>query len=112
MSRAYLLSGDIPRATKFLTLAKEYATDDPLRYEPAPYIGAKACERCHAEIYSTQQNSRHAQTFLLPKELVSFPLPKQPVTDPAMPGLTHTLTHEGETIRLVTHNRDDVKSSR
>jgi len=111
LSRAYLLSGDIPRATKFLTLAKEYATDDPLRLEPAPYVGAKACEKCHAAIYSTQQNSRHAQTFILAKELASFPLPKHPVTDPAVPTLTHTLAHEGETIRLVTHDRDDVKSA-
>ena len=111
LSRAYLLSGDIPKATKYLTLAKDYATDDPLRYEPAPYVGAKACEKCHAAIYTTQQNSRHAQTFILPKELAGLPLPKQPITDPAVPELTHTLTHEGETIRLVTRDRDDVKSA-
>jgi tetratricopeptide (TPR) repeat protein len=111
LSRAYLLSGDIPRANKFLTLAKEYATDDPLRSEPAPYVGAKACEKCHPAIYNSQQNSRHAQTFSLPKELASFPLPKQPLTDPAVPELTHTFTHEGETIRLVTHHHNDVKSA-
>ena len=111
LSRAYLILGDIPKAARFLTLAKEYATDDPLRLEPAPYVGAKACEKCHAAIYNTQQNSRHAQTFILPKALAGFPLPKQPVTDPAVPELTHTLTHEGETIRLVTQKRDDVKNA-
>ena len=103
LSRAYLLSGDFAKAAQFLASAEGYATDDPLP-EPAPYVGAKACAQCHATIYRAEQNSRHARTLVLPKDLADLPLPKQPVPDPAVPNLTHTFRHEGETIRLETRN--------
>jgi hypothetical protein len=111
LSRAYLLSGDVAKATQFLSLAGEYGNDDPLHVEPASYVGAKVCEQCHQAIYRTQQNSRHSRTLVLPKDLVELPLPKQPIADSAMPNLTHSFCHEGGTIQLVTRLGDEVRSA-
>jgi tetratricopeptide (TPR) repeat protein len=111
MSRAYLLCGDVPKAAQALTSAAEYAAADPLRSEPAPYVGSKACSQCHASIFRLQQNSRHARTFVLAKDLADMPLPAQPVPDPAVPGLTHAFRHEGEAIRLETRVGNRVRSA-
>ena len=111
LSRAYLLSGDVAKAAQFLTSAEEYATDDPIRPEPAPYVGAQACAKCHAAIYRAEQNSRHARTLVLPKDLAGVPLPKEPVLDPAALNLTHAFRHEGGTIRLETRVGDEVRSA-
>jgi tetratricopeptide (TPR) repeat protein len=111
LSRAYLLTGKTSKATEFLTAAEAYYTDGSLRIEPAAYVGAKACEQCHPTIYHAQQNGRHAQTFLLPKDLADLPLPEQSITDSAVPGLTHAFRRENGTIRLVTKNGNQVRSA-
>ncbi len=111
MSRAELLSGDIPKAAQFLSAAKDYAAADPVRPEPAAYVGARACAPCHATIYRAEQNSRHARTFLLPKDLADLPLPKKPVPDPAVPGVTHAFSREVGTIKLETRDGDSVRSA-
>ena len=43
LSRAFLVYGDTARAAQLLAQAGGYATADPLRVEPAMYLGAKGC---------------------------------------------------------------------
>jgi tetratricopeptide (TPR) repeat protein len=109
VSRAFLQEGDASRAAEALAGAGEYGKHDPLRREPAPCVGAKACAECHASIYRDQQNSRHARTLLLPKDLTDFPLPKQPVPEPEAPNLTHAFSREGNTIRLDSKDGNEAR---
>ena len=61
------------------SLAKaETDPDDPVRPEPAVYVGAAACKRCHGDIFRAQTTSRHARTFARAKELGDLPIPARP----------------------------------
>ena len=47
----------------------------------------------------------------MPKDLAGLPLPRQPVSDPALPTITHSFRPEGETIQLSTRKGDEVRSA-
>jgi tetratricopeptide (TPR) repeat protein len=105
-SRAYLQTGDAPRASEALARAGDFGRDDATRPEPAPYVGAAACARCHAAKYRDEQGSRHSRTFSTVEGLGGLALPEAPVHDPALPDTTHALRREGGAIRLVTRSGD------
>jgi tetratricopeptide (TPR) repeat protein len=111
LSRALLQERDMPKAALALAKAEDYGEDDPLRPEPAPYVGSKKCAPCHSANYRAEQQSRHGRTFLLPKDLADLSLPQEPVQDPMLPNVTHTFSREGETIRLKTQTKDGVRSA-
>jgi tetratricopeptide (TPR) repeat protein len=105
-SRAYLQRGDAPHAAEALASAGDFGQDDPTRPEPAPYVGAAACARCHAEKYRDEQGSRHARTYSSVDGLTGLAMPEAPIRDAALGDTTHELRREGKTIRLVTHSGD------
>ena len=105
-SRAFLRRKDVPHATEALARAGEFARDDPTRTEPAPYVGARACERCHASIYRSQRQGRHSRTFSGVADLNDVRLPDGPVPDPVLPSTSHALRREGDAIRLTTRTGD------
>ena len=109
LSRTFLQERNAPKAAEALASAGDYGKDDPLRHEPAPYVGAKACAGCHAAIHRSEQNSRHARTLYQSNELADVILPKGPVPDPVAPGVSHTFRREGGTIRLETRADDKVR---
>jgi len=103
-SRAFLRGGDLAHATEAMALAGDFGKDDPTRPEPAPYSGATACASCHPAIHRAQRSSRHARTFFDPADLAKVALPAGPVADPELPGTSHTLRREGNSIRLTTRS--------
>jgi tetratricopeptide (TPR) repeat protein len=105
-SRAYMQKGDAPRAAEALARTGDFGHDDPTRPEPAPYVGAAACARCHEAKYRDEQGSRHARTFSTVEGLAGLALPEAPVRDPALRDTTHAFRRVGKSIRLVTHSGD------
>ena len=103
--RAYLQGRDAARASAALANSGDFRMLDPTLAEPAAYGGAKACAGCHASIYDTQRSSRHARTFASPTDLKNLRLPDGPIPDPALSSTTHSLAHEGDTIRLTTRSQ-------
>jgi hypothetical protein len=89
LSRALLQQGDLPGATAALGRAGGFGDDDPTRPEPAPFVGSRRCEECHAGIAARQRQSRHARTLRGGGDLERLPLPRQPVPDPRNPRVLH-----------------------
>ena len=111
LSRAYLLTGKIYESNGIPDRGRGILHRRFTPHRAGHLRRAKACEQCHPTIYRAQQNGRHAQTFLLPKDLADLPLPEQSITDSAVPGLTHAFRREDGTIRLITHNGNQVRSA-
>jgi len=78
-SRPFLQRNDAPHAAEALARTGDYGRDDPVRPDPAPYVGAAACARCHAEKYRGEQRSRHARTFATAEEASPFPITEHAV---------------------------------
>jgi hypothetical protein len=108
MSRAFLQENQVAMAAETLSAAGDYGHDDPTRPEPAAYVGAKACARCHADIHRSEQSNRHGRTLYRATDLDELPLPKEPVADPIVPALTHALTRDGRTLRLETRDGEST----
>ncbi len=102
LSRAYLQEGSIDQAAAALAAAGDYGRDEPHRPEPAPYVGARRCAKCHGDIYRSQQSSHHAQTLRHGDDLSRVPLPDGPVSDPAEPGVSHRIVRDGPVVRVET----------
>ena len=102
MSRIYLQQGHDSEAEQALKRAGGFASDRPHLPEPAPYVGAKACHRCHSSIYDQQQNSRHATTIRHGPAMAKIPVPAGLMADPVDPKVTHAFTRDGETVKIET----------
>jgi tetratricopeptide (TPR) repeat protein len=63
LSRAYLQEGAATEALAAQEKAGSFRRENPLVPEPSPLVGSRRCAKCHVAIYSSQQRSRHAQTF-------------------------------------------------
>jgi len=98
LSRAFLQEGAIAEATRSLARGGPPA-DDPIRPEPAPFVGAATCVDCHVEISRSQRAGRHAATIASGPELRSVLPPDRPIRDPILAGTEHKLRREGD--RLV-----------
>jgi tetratricopeptide (TPR) repeat protein len=68
--------------------------------EPAPYVGSASCEECHAELYDTQQSSRHARTFHHASEVAGLNLPSQTYNDPEDPRVIATVNSGTKPVSL------------
>jgi cytochrome c553 len=100
LSRALLQDGAIAEAMQSLRLAEN--SGQPQGPEPAPYVGAASCAECHAAIYRSQQESRHARTFRPAAQLQFLSLPDRPMADPVDSRVLHTFQRHGESIRVET----------
>jgi tetratricopeptide (TPR) repeat protein len=95
LSRALLMEGKTTPARAAFEAAGEFARDDPLRHEPAPYVGASRCAHCHPNEYRAQQQSRHAQTIKSKAELKTLPWPESPLVDRSNPHVSHIFRRAG-----------------
>ncbi|WP_210420277.1 tetratricopeptide repeat protein [Aquisphaera giovannonii] len=90
LSRACLLAGEAGEAGAALDDSGEGRDGaDPLRSQPSPYAGASRCEPCHAAKFRSQQQSRHARTFLSGPGLAEVPWPSGIVEDGDAAGVSH-----------------------
>jgi tetratricopeptide (TPR) repeat protein len=102
LSRALLQEGSMADAGKALDQSQDFGADNPHASEPAPYVGSARCAECHAGIYKSQQSSLHSRTFPLLSELKGLPLPEHQVVDPFNADVQHTITREGDGLRMET----------
>ena len=102
LSRAWLQEGKAPEAAAALEAAQEFGASDPLLREPAPFVGAASCERCHPAEFRSQQNSRHSRTFRRPAELEKLPWPDRDVTDKDNSNVEHHFARVDGRVEAVT----------
>jgi tetratricopeptide (TPR) repeat protein len=102
LSRAVLMEGHIAGAKTALEAAGEFAHDDPLRHEPAPYVGAARCAGCHPKEYKTQQQSHHAATIVSKTALSVLPWPETTLVDPSNAVVEHHFSRSDKGVRAET----------
>ncbi|QDV37976.1 tetratricopeptide repeat protein [Tautonia plasticadhaerens] len=106
--RAGLQRGEIDAAISSRTRARSLGVpEDPMRVEPAPYVGSDRCVDCHPAIVRDQQSSSHARTFHPDPEPGVLPLPDGPVPDPIDPEIVHRIRAEGGAIVFETEAEGD-----
>ncbi|RUL87159.1 multiheme c-type cytochrome [Tautonia sociabilis] len=99
LSRAALQAGDSPAALDFRDRAIALGfDDDPMRVEPAPFVGASRCAGCHREIAAQQRQSHHARTYLAGEIAQAVPLPDGPIADPEHSDVVHQIRTEGNNL--------------
>ncbi len=108
-SRALLQQGKPAEAQAALDRAGVHE-DDPMRPEPAPYVGARRCRACHRAKYDAQQSSRHAQTFARGPALDDIPWPNGPLTD-RDPTVSHRFVRSRGRVDLETTIRGRVATA-
>jgi hypothetical protein len=95
LSRAALQLDHDEEADAMLALAGDFGQSPVPATEPSPFAGSKRCGECHRFLYRQQQRgSRHARTLRSGGGLEDVPLPSRPVTDPHIPGLSHSFTRK------------------
>lgn len=109
LSRAQLQAGNLTAAAEALTQGSSYRAENPLRFEPAAYVGSAQCAECHRKIYDAQLASRHATTFHRTSDLETLPLPTKPLPDPNDRKITYVLKRSGDAIAFETHVENDKK---
>src|SRR5262249_49865624 len=87
--RCFLPDPDWKAASALLEHHPSYRAENPLDFEPAPYVGERRCAACHRPQYEAVIASRHATTFARARELASLPLPRDPLPDPGNPQVAH-----------------------
>jgi tetratricopeptide (TPR) repeat protein len=107
LSRCFIQQRDWNRAAELLKEGTSYRAENPLEFEPAPYVGAARCAACHRPQFEAVAASRHAATFARARDLGSLSLPKEPLRDPGNPPVTHKLHRENDA--LVVETRVDQK---
>jgi hypothetical protein len=75
-SRAYLQESNFADALSALKAANGFGRSDPLLREPAPFLGAERCARCHRSEFRSQQSSRNSRNLLLTTQLRDLPWPE------------------------------------
>jgi tetratricopeptide (TPR) repeat protein len=110
LSRACLMEGEIEQARSALAAAQPFR-DDPLRLEPAPFVGATRCAACHSKEYRSQQASHHAQTIKGGPELSKLPWPSAPVVDRDNPQVSHVVATAEEHVEVSTRVEDRTFSA-
>jgi tetratricopeptide (TPR) repeat protein len=102
LSRSLLMEGKLAEAKAALAEAQRAGKSDPLRVEPAPFVGAARCAACHAGEFRAQQQSRHARTIQSKAELKELPWPELPLADRDKPGVTHRFRRADDRIEAET----------
>ncbi len=108
LSRAFLVSGQFDKAVQALKESHPFGDNKPLQKEPGQYAGAKSCADCHANIFDSQQQSRHASTLAQDAALMSAHLPGAPIPDPVNPQVTHRIERTGDQIEVSAAWNDKV----
>ena len=109
LSRAFLVSGQFDKAVQALKESHPFGDNKPLQKEPGQYAGAKSCADCHANIFDSQQQSRHASTLASDgMALKSAQLPRVPIVDPVNPQVTHRIERQGDQIEASATWNDKV----
>jgi hypothetical protein len=106
LSRARLMEGKVAEAKAALAESGEFAHNDPLRHEPASYVGASRCMGCHPREFRSQQQSRHARTIVAGTVISSLPWPDEPLVDRANPHVTHRLRRVNDRLEATTQFED------
>jgi tetratricopeptide (TPR) repeat protein len=102
LSRALLMEGNLSQARVAAQEAHLQGVNNPLQPEPARFVGAASCERCHLKEFKTQQQSSHARTLIRGKELQSLPWPEQPITERSDSRVSHTFSRTDRGIECRT----------
>jgi hypothetical protein len=110
MSRAALQLDAHDTADAMLALAGDFGKTTAAAIEPSPFVGSKRCAECHRMLYRGQQHEgRHSQTLRFGADLKDVPLPKGPVTDEAIPSITHRFERKSDhEIELESKKEDQV----
>ncbi len=108
-SRAALRLGAHETADAMLALAGDFGKRAAARVEPSPFVGSRRCGECHRSIYRSQQrDSRHSQTLRFGTDLKDVPLPKGPVADQAVPGITYSFKRKNDS-EIELEAREDTR---
>ncbi len=102
LSRALLQEGKAPEAAAALEAARGFGASDPLLREPAPFVGAASCERCHPAEFRSQQNSRHSRTLLRPAELAKLPWSDRDISETGSSHVEHNFARVDGRVEVVT----------
>jgi hypothetical protein len=100
LSRARLMEGKVAEASSALSKSGDFAHQDQLRHEPAPYVGASRCVGCHPGEFRSQQQSRHSQTIMSGTAISSLPWPDKPLVDRDNPHVTHRLQRASDRLQV------------
>jgi tetratricopeptide (TPR) repeat protein len=109
LSRADIQEQDWERAAASLESGASFRDEHSLEFEPAPYVGAARCAACHAEIYRSSIDSKHATTFSRARDLDKLELPSKPVPDPGNPQVTHDFKRRDGSIQVETRAGAEVQ---
>jgi len=109
LGRSYIQEHDWDRAAAVLEPSASFRAEQPLEFEPAPYVGAARCAACHSEIYRSSIASKHATTFSRPQDLDKLVLPRNPVPDPGNPQVTHDFKRSDGSLQVVTRAGEEVQ---
>jgi predicted CXXCH cytochrome family protein len=94
------MEGKLAEAKSALEESRRSDISDPLRAEPAPFVGAARCATCHPKEFNSQQQSRHAQTIKPRTELATLPWPGQPLVDLNNAQVTHTFRKASDNVEV------------
>ncbi len=100
LSRSFLTAGKLAEARAALEASRRSDISDPLRAEPAPFVGAARCATCHPKEFNSQQQSRHAQTIKSRTELATLPWPGQPLVDLNNAQVTHAFRKASDNVEV------------
>jgi tetratricopeptide (TPR) repeat protein len=100
VSRALLMEGKMDQARAAFDQSVKIETADPLRDQPAPYVGAASCARCHLREFQSRERSRHAQSIQTGSALRALPWPEGPVADLNHPGVTHSAARSDDMVEV------------
>ncbi len=108
LSRALLMEGKLAEARAALEESQRAETSDPLRAEPAPFVGAARCASCHPKEFKTQQISNHANTLRARSQLTDLPWPERPLIDLNNPRVTHEFQKAENAVEVQTRVGNEV----
>jgi tetratricopeptide (TPR) repeat protein len=109
LGRSYIQEQDWDRAAALLKPSASFRAEQPLEFEPAPYVGAASCAACHPEIYRSLIASKHATTFSRGQGLDKLVLPSNPVPDPGNPQVTHDFKRLDGSLQVETRAAEEVQ---
>jgi predicted CXXCH cytochrome family protein len=97
LTRAALQLGAHDTADAMLALAGDFGKSTAAEIEPSPFVGSRRCRDCHRSLYREQQvRGGHAETLRFGAELKDVPLPRGPVADEAVAGITHSFKRKND----------------
>jgi len=109
LGRSYIQEQDWVRAAALIEPRSSFRAEQPLEFEPAPYVGAARCAACHSEIYRSAIASKHATTFSRARDLDELVLPSNPMPDPGNPQVTHDFKRLDGSLQVETRAGEEIQ---